>query len=80
MYELKLTDVEPGTQKAEEIKANYTTLAKGACRSGVEKIRQWKMEGKLEEWQREDEALDREASEGDELWGMHAHDTDHNPL
>jgi hypothetical protein len=57
-YELKLQHVMAGTQEARDIEANYTELARGACRGAVDKIRQWKVEGKLEQWAREDEALD----------------------
>ncbi|KAM0545781.1 hypothetical protein ACHAPJ_011205 [Fusarium lateritium] len=55
MYELKLDNVAPGTQAAKDIEVNYTALAKGACENAVKDIRKWKTEGKLHEWQKEDE-------------------------
>ena len=57
-YELKLSDVQVNTNAAKDIEVNYTALARGACRSAVEKIRGWKTQGKLEAWQKEDELLD----------------------
>lgn len=57
-YELKLSDVQANTNAARDIEVNYTALARGACRSAVEKIRGWKTQGKLEAWQKEDEVLD----------------------
>ena len=61
MYELKLDNVQPGTKEAKDIEANYSALARGACRSAVEKIRSWKVEGKLALWAKEDEVLDAAA-------------------
>lgn len=58
MYELELTDIEPGSPQAREIETNYTALARGACRDSVEKIRSWKEDGKLEQWKGEDLKLD----------------------
>ncbi|CVK98969.1 uncharacterized protein FMAN_08340 [Fusarium mangiferae] len=55
MYELKLDNVEPGTQAARDIEVNYTALARGACENAVKDIRKWKTEGKLATWQEEDE-------------------------
>lgn len=57
-YELKLHHVMAGTQEARDIEANYTALARGACRGAVDTIRQWKVMGKLAQWAREDEVLD----------------------
>lgn len=57
-YELKLSDVQPNTEAAREIEVNYTALARGACRTAVEKIKGWKAEGKLEAWKNEDDLLD----------------------
>lgn len=57
-YELKLSNVQPNTQAALDIEVNYTALARGACRTAVEKIRGWKTQGKLEAWKKEDEMLD----------------------
>ncbi|MCJ1269298.1 hypothetical protein MMC22_009189 [Lobaria immixta] len=57
-YELKLSHVQANTNAAKDIEVNYTALARGACRSAVEKIRGWKTQGKLEAWQKEDEVLD----------------------
>jgi hypothetical protein len=55
MYELRLSDVLPGTEKAKGIEVDYRKLAQKACRSAVEDIRRWKTEGKLELWAKEDE-------------------------
>lgn len=55
MYELKLDNVEPGTQAAKDVEVNYTALARGACENAVKDIRKWKTEGKLAAWQKEDE-------------------------
>lgn len=57
-YELRLSNVQPNTKDALDIEVNYTALARGACRTAVEKIRGWKTEGKLEAWKKEDEMLD----------------------
>ncbi|CAD6564775.1 MAG: hypothetical protein ASARMPREDX12_004429 [Alectoria sarmentosa] len=61
MYELKLADIEPESPRAKEIEANYTALARGACRDAVEKIRSWKVATKLQKWKEEDEMLDAAA-------------------
>lgn len=53
MYELWLSDVEPGTQAAKDIEVNYTALARRACKDAVESIRKWKVTGKLAEWAKE---------------------------
>ena len=58
VYELKLHHVMAGTPEARDIEAQYTELARGACRSAVEKIQRWKVEGKLAQWAQEDEVLD----------------------
>ncbi|KAF4335430.1 hypothetical protein FBEOM_10718 [Fusarium beomiforme] len=55
LYELKLNNVEPGTQAAKDIEVDYTALARGACENAVKDIRKWKTEGKLAAWQKEDE-------------------------
>lgn len=58
MYELKLNNIQPGTKEAKDIETNYTALARGACRSAVENIRLWKVQGKLAKWAEEDKVLD----------------------
>lgn len=58
-YELKLSNVQGNTKAAREIEVDYTALARGACRSAVEKIKGWKTEGKLEAWKKEDELTER---------------------
>ena len=60
MYELRLADVQPGSQRARDIAKEYTALARGACWSAVRDIRVWKEEGKLEVWRREDEQEEEE--------------------
>ena len=58
MYELKLPNIMAGSKEAKDIEANYTALARGACRDAVANIRNWRQEGKLQKWREEDEALD----------------------
>ncbi|OBT39504.1 hypothetical protein VE00_10398 [Pseudogymnoascus sp. WSF 3629] len=70
MYELKLAHVQPETEEAKDIETNYTALARGACRSAVEKIRLWKVQGKLAAWAEEDKLLDDAAEK--ETAGMDA--------
>ena len=54
MYELRLANIVPGSPEAKEIEINYRALARGACRSAVEKIRIWQKEGKLAKWREDD--------------------------
>ena len=58
MYELKLSDILPGSPEAKEIEVNYTALARSACHDAVAKIRSWREEGKLQMWREEDEKLE----------------------
>lgn len=58
MYELKLSNIQPGSPEAKDIETNYTALARRACYEAVESIRRWKEDGKLQQWRAEDERLD----------------------
>lgn len=48
IYELKMPEVEPGSAKASEVETNYTALARGAANSVVQKVREWKVDDKLD--------------------------------
>lgn len=48
VYELRVPEVEAGSQKAKEIEENYTLLAKGAAKGVIEKIRGWKINGTID--------------------------------
>lgn len=48
IYELKMSNVTPGSEEAEKITRDYTALAHKACQEGVETIREWKRQGRLE--------------------------------
>jgi hypothetical protein len=50
LYELKVDNVEPGSEAAEEMRDKYTQLARGASSDAVKTFRRWKTEGKLDEW------------------------------
>ena len=58
-YELKVPGVEPGSERAEEVRKEYTELARKAARDGVNSVRGWKREDKLKIWKAEDERLGR---------------------
>lgn len=60
-YELKLSNVQANTQAARDIEVDYTALARGACRSAVEKIKGWKTQGKLEAWKQDEAEAEAEA-------------------
>jgi Domain of unknown function (DUF1857) len=47
-YGLKLDDVENMSEKAEQIKVQYTALARNTCLSVRDNIRKWKQEGTLD--------------------------------
>lgn len=47
-YGLKLDDVENVSEKAEQIKAQYTALARNTCLSVRDNVRKWKQEGTLD--------------------------------
>ncbi|KIW36384.1 uncharacterized protein PV06_11375 [Exophiala oligosperma] len=47
VYELHVPGVEPGSAQAAEIETNYTTLARGAANTVVQKVREWKIDDKL---------------------------------
>lgn len=49
-YELHVPDVVPGSERAKEIQEKYSALARGAARTVVAKIREWKSNGTLEQW------------------------------
>lgn len=48
IYELKMSNITPGSEEAEKITRDYTALAHKACQEGVETIRVWKRQGRLE--------------------------------
>jgi hypothetical protein len=50
LYQLKVDNVEPGSEAAEEMGDKYTELARGACSDAVKTFRRWKTEGRVEEW------------------------------
>ncbi|KAI0456053.1 hypothetical protein F5B21DRAFT_169621 [Xylaria acuta] len=68
MYELKLDKVEPGSPEAREIETNYRSLARGACKTAVESIRQWKEQGLLQKWADEDKILDAVETRGEQSY------------
>jgi hypothetical protein len=49
IYELHLPSIEPGSERASEIEKNYALLAKGAAKTIVAKVREWKMNGTIDE-------------------------------
>jgi hypothetical protein len=50
IYELKLAGIQPGSPEAERIQAEYPELARKACTSTVEQIRERKKNGQLDAW------------------------------
>lgn len=48
LYGLKLDDVEDGSEQAEQIKAQYSALARSTCLSVRNEVRKWKKEGTLD--------------------------------
>ncbi|CZT21190.1 uncharacterized protein RCC_07052 [Ramularia collo-cygni] len=56
VYELKMSDVTPGSDQANQITRDYSALALKACRDGIETIREWKRQGRLEKFRVEREA------------------------
>lgn len=54
VYELWIDGVQDGTKEADEVRAKYGALARGATQDGVKTFRRWKEEGKLDEWARAD--------------------------
>ncbi|RHZ58273.1 hypothetical protein CDV55_104700 [Aspergillus turcosus] len=48
-YELHVPDVVPGSERAKEIQEEYSALARGAARTVVATIREWKSNGTLEQ-------------------------------
>ena len=53
IYELKMSNVTPESEEAEKITKDYTALAHKACQEGVETIRGWKRQGRLEKMRSE---------------------------
>jgi hypothetical protein len=56
VYELKMSNITPGSEEAEKITKDYTALAHKACQEGVETIRGWKRQGRLDKMRLEREA------------------------
>jgi hypothetical protein len=50
IYELKLEAIVPGSAEAKAIENEYPELARVACTSTLEQIRQCKVDGRLEKW------------------------------
>jgi hypothetical protein len=50
IYELKLEGVAAGSEEAGRIQSEYPELARTACTSTVEQIRERKADGRLTEW------------------------------
>lgn len=50
MYELPITDVDPKSEKAEEMRREYTELARKATQDAVKTFRRWKQEGSIEKY------------------------------
>ncbi len=50
LYELKVDNVAPGSKEAEEMRENYTQLARKASQDAVKTFRRWKVEGRIDEW------------------------------
>jgi hypothetical protein len=48
VYELHVHGVVPGSERAKEIQEEYSALARGAARTVVARIREWKSNGTLE--------------------------------
>lgn len=46
-YELWLDGVEEGSKQAEDIRVQYTALARGATKDAVQTFRRWKKEGTI---------------------------------
>jgi len=47
-YELWIDGIEEGSKEAEEVRAKYGALARGATQDGVKTFRRWVVEGKIE--------------------------------
>lgn len=52
IYELKLEGIEAGSEEARRIQSEYPELARKACTSTVEQIRERKTNGRLKEWEK----------------------------
>ncbi|KAL4969536.1 SRPBCC family protein [Aspergillus stella-maris] len=65
IYELKLEGVEGGSGEAQRIQREYPELARKACTSTVEQIRQKKLDGRLKDWAGAEEH--GKSAQGDQL-------------